>query len=420
MTKNLPQKQSKLPPKAELKPLDAEASQAFVLSEFMNLGRASENPIQICDDFVSARHARIELKENSFWLKDLRSRNGTFLNGSRIQEALLKDGDRIRIGHSTFQFCLSELGKASNFESDSKNTNWNKQLLALPNIAQSEFSVLILGPSGSGKELIARRIHELSSRAQGPFVTVNCSAFSESLIESELFGHTKGSFTGATENRKGAFEAARSGSLFLDEIGDLPPNLQPKLLRTLENQEIRPVGSDFTKQTDVRIIAATHHDLRQKVADGQFRADLYFRLNVARIHSPGLKERMEDFDRLLYYFAKLYRVRFSLGCINKLKEHSWPGNIRELKNFVARCKTHFPEVQIEEDMLTELLDVAPVASYAINSTGPVMKELERRLIEQRLQANRGNQKLTANDLGMPRSTLNDRIRNYGIDVNLFR
>ncbi len=188
----------------------------------------------------------------------------------------------------------------------------------LGNVAKTDFPVLILGPSGTGKDVIAQALHQTSDR-QGPFLSVNCSALSETLIESELFGHVKGSFTGAVNDRKGAFEAARGGTLFLDEIGDLSYNLQAKLLRALENGEIRAVGADRNTQTDVRIIAATHQNLGEKIREGSFRSDLYYRLNVVTVTPPALNLRMEDFEGLLYGFARSMRVRFSHGAIVSLK-----------------------------------------------------------------------------------------------------
>ena len=200
-------------------------------------------------------------------------------------------------------------------------------MLSLSSVATSSCPVLILGPSGTGKDVLANAIHNSSKKSGAPFISVNCSALTETLVESELFGHTKGSFTDAVSDRKGAFEAARGGTLFLDEIGDLPYSLQAKLLRALENNEIRPVGSDRSIKTDVRIIAATHQNLYNKIRDGEFRADLFYRLNVITIETPALKERIEDFDNLLYSFARQMRVRFSFNAIKTLKKHDWPGNI---------------------------------------------------------------------------------------------
>jgi len=390
------------------------------LSDFLTIGRDGENHVVVSDDFASSRHTRIERKPTGFLLRDLRSRNGTFVNGARIYEALLNDGDRIRVGQTELQFS-SQRADLQSTEMSSKNPAWAAQLARLPNIAQSQFPVLLTGPSGTGKDVLAQGIHRLSTRKDGPFVSVNCSALSESLVESELFGHIKGSFTGATDNRKGAFEAARGGTLFLDEIGDLPLTLQPKLLRALENSQIRPVGSDRSTETDVRIIAATHHDLKKLVFEERFRADLFFRLHVVQLQTPALKDRKEDFEDLLYHFARTMRVRFSFGAIQYLKSHDWPGNIRELKNTVARAKAFWGTEEITEAVAAQLLDHMPGADEtstpkSFKPSRSVIKEIELEMIKSRLIANRGNQRKTAVDLGMPKSTLHDRIKTYGIDV----
>jgi DNA-binding NtrC family response regulator len=385
------------------------------------LGRDLENTIVIEDSYASSRHARIERKVFGYIVKDLRSRNGTYVNGTKVMEALLRDNDVLRMGKTEFIFtfngCLTSLERCS---LSSKNEAFQEQLAKLPQIAGLDIPVLVLGPSGSGKDRIAQAIHEHSPRHQGPFISVNCSALSESLVESELFGHVKGSFTGATHDRKGAFEAARGGTLFLDEIGDLPLTLQPKLLRALENQEIRPVGSDRATTTDVRIVAATHQSLSQKVQKQHFRMDLYYRLQGIQITAPALRDRLEDFDDLLFQFAKQFRVRFSTAAIHEMKRHPWPGNIRELKNTVARAKALFGNEQIEPSDIGQLiLPMPPMAELSPLSGGEPgmnLKALERDLILSRLSANQGNQRRTAEDLGIPKSTLHDRIRNYGIDL----
>lgn len=399
---------------------DASRVQQVELGEFLTIGRDPENQVILNDEFTSGRHMRIERKNNGFMLRDLRSRNGTLINGTRVFEAMLNDGDRIRVGVTEMQFAISKT-ETSDVETASKSPAWNAQLLRLPNIAQSAFPVLLTGPSGAGKDVLAQSIHRQSPRKRGPFVSVNCSALSESLVESELFGHVKGSFTGATGDRKGAFEAARGGTLFLDEIGDLPLALQPKLLRALENNQIRPVGSDRSIETDVRIIAATHHDLKKLVFDEKFRADLYFRLHVVQIQAPALKDRREDFEDLLYGFARTMRVRFSFAAIQRLKSHDWPGNIRELKNVVARARAFWGNEEITEQMAGQLIDVLPASqtdlpAESFKPSRSVIKEIELEMIKSRLIANRGNQRKTAADLGMPKSTLHDRIRSYSIDV----
>jgi DNA-binding NtrC family response regulator len=376
---------------------------------------------------IADRHARIEKKEDHFLLRDLRTTQGTLLNGNRVQEAQLQEGDMIEIGDEVFYFSFENNLGPTPIGLSSRNIEWQAQLSMLPNIAQTDYPVLLLGASGTGKEILAEALHKNSKRKQGPFVSVNCNALTETLIESELFGHVKGAFTGAVADRKGAFETARGGTLFLDEIGDLPYNLQAKLLRALENSEIRPVGSDRNIQTHVRIIAATHQNLLQKIQEGQFRLDLYYRLNVISIQPPPLAQRSEDFEDLLYYFAKKMKVAFSHTAIQRLKRHSWPGNIRELKNVVARASALFPKQRIQDEYIPLLLDrmimaqgdVAVPMSNQNAGTLPVIKEIEKQMIIKRLIANRGNQRRTAADLGMPKSTLHDRLRTYNIDIKTF-
>lgn len=404
-------------------PVSRPGGPTLELGDFFTIGRDPTNSLVLNDPFVSSRHARIEKKPDGYTLRDLRSRNGSFLNGSRVAEAVLTINDRVRFGESVYVFSESSSEEP---QLSSKNSEWNQQIQRLPSFATTDFSILITGPSGTGKEILARAIHRLSTRARGPFVSINCSALSESLIESELFGHLKGSFTGASHDRKGAFEVARCGTLFLDEIGDLPLALQPKLLRALENNEIRPVGSDRTIETDVRIVAATHKNLAERVRMGLFREDLFYRLNVCNLRPPALADRKEDFEDLIYQFAKQYRVRFSFHAIMELKGRSWPGNIRELKNTVARASAYFPGQHIQPEHLPALLDPSPAPSdceYRLSAEssdgtqGSVIKEIEREMIIRRLVANKGNQRRTAQDLGMPKSTLHDRIKSYSIDLD---
>ncbi len=398
------------------------------VEDLLSLGRDSRFPGSGADVAVSDRHCRIEKKPEGYLLKDLRSETGTFLNGVKINEAWLQDGDEIRLGPELAVFSVED-SEARCFDKSlqSKNEVWQTQLSRLPSVAKSNYPVLLLGPSGTGKEVLAHKLHEYSARGSGPFVSVNCSALTETLVESELFGHVKGSFTGAINDRKGAFESARGGTLFLDEIGDLTYGLQAKLLRALENNEIRPVGSDRNIQTDVRIVAATHQNLYQQIMEGAFRRDLYFRLNVVSVTPPMLADRMEDFDDLIYLFAKQMRVRFSFNAIQKLKKYKWPGNIRELKNTVARASAFFPKMLVEEHHIDEIVDGIGPGTTLIQGVSvqnsptselPVIKEIEKQMIIKRLIANHGNQRRTALDLGMPKSTLHDRIRVYQIDPRI--
>lgn len=383
------------------------------------LGKASSSNWPISDAEASDRHFRIEKRGEKYYIKDLQSEKGTYLNGASIIEAVLNDGDEITAGNSCFIFTSQLFAKAKKLKS--KNTYYQKTIDKLYDYAKTDYPILITGPSGSGKEVVANTIHESSERSSKNFVAVNCSALNANLIESELFGHTKGSFTGATQDRKGAFEAADNGTLFLDEIGDLPLELQAKLLRALENSEIRPVGSDSTKKINVRVISATHSTLKKKVIEGQFREDLYFRLNVLNIKTLPLTKRLEDFEEILYSFCKQMRVSFSFKAIKKLKTHDWQGNIRELKNVVARASAVYRGLIVSEDQVDDLLDSLPsnfanTDSGKPNLLGYKIKELEKEAITQSLLENHGHQVRVAEALGMPKSTLCDRIKKYRINI----
>ncbi|MCS6837515.1 MAG: sigma-54 dependent transcriptional regulator [Bdellovibrionaceae bacterium] len=376
---------------------------------------------------LTLNRAYLEYANQQFYIKDPSPKSETLVNGVKIQAACLNSYDLIQLGTLSFYFSPDPVPDPLSTLStnlSSKNPFWNKQLQRLPQLAITNHPMLILGPSGSGKEEIANLVHRYSCRRHGPLVRVNCSALSETLIESELFGHIKGSFTGAIANRKGAFETARGGTLFLDEIGDLPFSLQAKLLRAIENNEIRPVGSDRTIKTNVRIIAATHKNLAEKVLTREFRQDLYYRLNVVHIHIPSLVDRTEDFEDLLFSLCRQYRVRFSPTAIKALKNHSWPGNIRELKNVVLRAQALFAQKTVQEDDLPQLIDQVehPLFSKVfpeklIEEKGglfPALKLFEKEMILKTLLENRGNQRKTAKDLGIPKSTLHDRLKSYGL------
>lgn len=398
------------------------SKQEINIETYLYIGSDINCGLQLSDSLIEKKHALLDIRENKLFIKDLRSQNGVYVNGARVFEALLNDADVVKIGHT--EFLVHDQKKiADSFSVKSLNIDWQNKLNKLAHTAKTNFPILLLGPSGTGKDILAQALHQHSNQAKQIFLSVNCSALTETLIESELFGHIKGSFTGAVGDRKGAFETARNGTLFLDEIGDLPFTLQAKLLRALENNEIRAVGSDRPIKTNVRIIAATHQNLYQKIQEGSFRADLFYRLNVITIEVPQLKNRIEDFESLLYQFAKHYRVRFSHQAILDLKKHDWPGNIRELKNVVARASALFPKESITESHINflilknENLAITQLNNMASsNSTLSVIKEIEKQMIIKRLYVNGGNQKRTANDLGMPKSTLNDRIKSYKINV----
>ncbi|MEN8134722.1 MAG: sigma-54 dependent transcriptional regulator [Thermodesulfobacteriota bacterium] len=293
-------------------------------------------------------------------------------------------------------------------------------------VAESEATVLISGESGTGKELLARLIHRRSARHNGPMVAVNCAAIPDTLIESELFGHVKGAFTGAVANRKGRFQSAAGGTLFLDEIGELKVDMQAKLLRAIQEREVEPVGSDKIEKVDVRIVAATNRDLKELASAGEFREDLYYRLSVIPLHIPALRERPEDIETLTVHFlTKLGApdgVGFSSAALARLKAYKWPGNIRELQNAVERgfILRRGEEIGPEALGLTGDRgvaggeDQAGVLGLNIPDEGISLEEVEKTLIRKALEKSGGNRSEAARLLKIPRHVLIYRLEKFDI------
>jgi transcriptional regulator with PAS, ATPase and Fis domain len=282
-------------------------------------------------------------------------------------------------------------------------------------VARTETNVLIQGENGTGKELIAWEIHSLSRRNGKMFITVDLGAISETLFESELFGHHRGAFTDAKEERKGRFEAAHGGTLFLDEIGNLPLHLQSKLLSAIQNKQVIPLGSNIKVPVDVRIISASNQDLRQLVAKGLFREDLYYRINTIQIESPALRNRDEDIEILADYFLKKFShkygkpgLRISQKAMDKLNRHQWPGNIRELQHAVENMV-----IMCESDTIT-LEDVNLTSTVLKEDTGLNLETVEKNTIRKALMKYRGNYASIASELGISRTTLYHKIRKYGL------
>ncbi len=292
-------------------------------------------------------------------------------------------------------------------------------------VAAYEATVLILGESGTGKELLARRIHHQSPRAKGPFVAINCGAIPRDLLESELFGYRKGAFTGADRDKKGRFELANGGTIFLDEIGELPLELQVKLLRVLQERTIDVLGAEGPRPVDVRIIAATNRDLEKMVKEGAFREDLYFRLNVFPIRIPPLRQRPEDIPVLMRHFLKVYgpgrRWRISPAVMNRLKGLSWRGNVRELENICQRMVLLAEGEEITEELLDYLDLEAPMSNLAstgisLPPEGISLLDIEKEVIIKALEMNNYNQSQTARFLRIPRHVLLYRIEKYQIPL----
>lgn len=292
--------------------------------------------------------------------------------------------------------------------------------------APSDAWVLILGENGTGKELVARRLHKKSQRNKQPFVEVNCAAIPQELIESELFGHEKGAFTGATERRRGKFDLANNGTLFLDEIGDMSLPTQAKILRILQEQRFERVGGSQTIQVDVRVLTATNKDLEKEIEAGRFRQDLYYRLNVIPIYVPRLADRKDDIPELVEHFLKMYaslkggkKKTMAEGAVKKLMQHDWPGNVRELKNIVERLVIMTPGDTITAD------DILPLSSRSSSETDklidiPLLKDaraqFEKMFIENKLKECGYNISKTADLIGVERSNLHRKIKGLGIDV----
>jgi len=296
--------------------------------------------------------------------------------------------------------------------------------------AASDAKVLITGENGTGKELVAREIHRRSSRAEAPFVEVNCAAIPDTLLESELFGHEKGAFTSAVSRRMGKFEMAHGGTLFLDEIADMTLSAQAKVLRAIQEQQFERVGGEKSINVDIRLLTATNKEIEEEIAAGRFREDLYFRLNVVPIRVPPLRERLKDMPMLVDYFMRKYNPlpeqeprKFSPEAMKSLQRYSWPGNIRELKNFIERINIMTDEPEISADLVTHFLNEKKIRrvpkgmqKYYDMQLNEAKADFERTLIEQRLEQCDYNISQTAQELGVYPSNLHGKIKKYGIET----
>lgn len=314
-------------------------------------------------------------------------------------------------------------------------------------VAQSNASVLLLGETGTGKELVANAIHRLSPRGSGPFVRVNCGALAENLLESELFGHVRGAFTGAIDNRIGRFEAAHTGTIFLDEVNSTTPKLQVKLLRVLQEHEFERVGDTQTIRVDTRVIAASNRDLPEEVEAARFREDLYYRLNVVTIYLPPLRERREDIPDLVAHFIRIYNQqnnrhvpRIDPAAMQALVEYDWPGNVRELQNYIERAIVLAPGTELTRDLLPEAIlgkrrprigrtvdletlaatlveqGIAAAGPVADNLHGQIVNRVERELLAQVMAECEGVRIKAAAKLGINRNTLHKKLKEYELET----
>lgn len=340
--------------------------------DVFRLGSHESNDLVLQDRTVSRFHCQLTRGEAGWGISDSGSMNGTHANGVRVRDAdLTRPGCRISIGDSVVSVrelgseAVSELPTISSFGQLYGESVRMRQLFAtLDRVAKSDSTVLLEGESGTGKELAATEIARRSARSDRPFIIVDCSAISPNLIESELFGHAKGSFTGANRSRIGAFEAAQTGTIFLDEIGEMPLEMQPKLLRAIEAREVRRTGENEPRKIDVRVIAATNRRLEREVNAGRFREDLYFRLSVVTVRIPSLRRRLEDIPILINVILESLNAEdsshlFTPQVVEDMERYDWPGNVRELRNYVERAV---------------VLEHAPPASGRGTETMPPMAE----------------------------------------------
>ncbi|MBU1431441.1 sigma 54-interacting transcriptional regulator [Myxococcota bacterium] len=335
----------------------------------ITIGAMEDNDLTLRDETVSRYHCRISQEGNAYVLQDLNSTNGSFIDKVRIKEAYLTPGCVLSLGKTKIRFQsvdeqvhIRPLKDERFGEIIGTNVRMRELFGILEKIAPSDATVIIEGETGTGKEVVARTIHEKSLRAKQPFIIFDCSAVPENLIESELFGHEKGSFTGAIMARPGLFEMAHNGTIFLDELGELSVDLQPKLLRVLETREVRRVGGTRSVKVNVRVVAATNRKLEEEVKAGRFRQDLYYRLSVVRIFLPSLRERPEDIPLLVRHFLRQGRFNrdvdgqmkvkgLSIDTLNHLLPYPWPGNVRELLNVMERACSFCEGVTLSPDDL---------------------------------------------------------------------
>lgn len=395
----------------------------------VTIGTSDDCNFVLDDPTISRNHCRIEFDTNGYRIEDLDSKNGTFVNGIRIASAYLPNDSVIKVGQTEISFKLKDDTVKIEISQDARFGNLlgvsiaMREIFALlRRVAPTDATVLIEGESGTGKELVAEALHAGSPRSAKPFVIFDCSAVPKDLLESELFGHVKGAFTGAVKDRRGAFEEAHTGTLFIDEIGELSPELQPKLLRALEKKEIKHVGSNERIPVDCRIIAATNRKLENEVRAGNFREDLYYRLAVIQVEIPPLRKRIEDIPFLINNFLDEFaarndgkRFRISYETMEKLKSYPWPGNVRELKNFIERSVILSDSEQIGQFISGNIDPIREIASesgavfrYDLpfkDAKERLLKDFESRYFERVLEQTGGNISKAAKLSGIHRKSL---------------
>jgi len=398
----------------------------------LRVGALPDNDVVIDDGFVSSFHAQLFLRGERLIVRDLDSTNGTFINGVRVVEAEVPVGADLRFGKTTVKAEGADADVNLDVDGKTKGAGpWRcadlttadaafaRTFALIEKVAPHDASVCIFGETGTGKELVAHALHKLSGRRGGHFVPLNCAAFPEELIESELFGHEKGAFTGADRQRAGAFEEAHKGTLFLDEIGELPLEMQAKLLRVLETRSVRRLGGRGDIAVDVRIVCATHRDLAQHVRDGRFREDLLHRIYVIPVKLSALRDRPADVVHLARHFAKTmspqHEPKLTAAAEQKLKQHPFPGNVRELRNVVQRALIMGNGRVIDaEDVAYIPVTLAEQKDGAsLYRKGMTMEDVEKAALSAALSAH-GSIGEAARALGIAKTTLWRKATGYGL------
>ena len=404
-------------------------------SEPIVLGSGVESDLVLVDRSISRRHARLFRKGDVVIIEDLDSTNGTYFRDVRVGQIYLPLGQEIRFGQLRVKLIPEEeLVNSAPSELDrlgpliGSDQRMREIFTLIQDIAPTDVTVVIEGETGTGKELVAQAIHEYSQRKSNPFVVFDCSNQPRDLIESALFGHVKGAFTGATNQRAGAFGRADKGTIFLDELGEFGKDLQPKLLRVLEAREVQKVGSDGYDPVNVRVIAATNRNLKAEVRAERFREDLYYRLAVVKIVLPALRERLSDIPVLVKHFLSLHEDPCEVDpkCFSALMAYQWPGNVRELKNVVDRaCALNRGKSGIDlSTYLTDRDEVASTKQMQVDefvsfkeAKGKVVADFESQYIETLLRQHNNNISLAAREASIDRKHFKELMRKHGIAAN---
>jgi DNA-binding NtrC family response regulator len=409
-----------------LGPAGGARERSIVLSQkHVRIGTAPANDVVLDDPHASRFHCEIRLTDEGYLLRDLDSTNGTRVGEVAVKEGVLHPGATIIVGETRIRF-LADEGRPDEIAASSeerfgdvvgRSVRMREVFGVLERIAPTDLTVLLAGETGVGKDVIARALHQKSSRAQGPFVVFDCAAVAPTLIESELFGHTKGAFTGATADAVGAFERAQGGTLLLDEIGELALDLQPKLLRAIEQRTVRPVGGAREIPVDVRIVAASHRNLERAVKQGTWRQDLFFRLSVVTLEVPPLRERLEDLTLIAEAMLEQLGRHMKLAPETKhiLEGYDWPGNVRELRNVVDTASALADGPVLEPRHLLFFTPRKREATLSgMDLAGKSLETIERAAIVQTLERCKGNKTHAAKALGISTSTLYEKVKKYSI------